>query len=175
MRHRRLLALVVVCLVAAIWGAGPAAGARPERIFVEVYDPSDVQIDEFLTDECGADVFYSAKGHNFGQLFFLRDGGVRLAFHPSFRQTLTSEYGTVETSDVGVDKISFNEVDGTVTVFGTGIHLKVKGEVYAIGLWRLTFGGPTFELLDSEYHGNFDLVEPEILGYLCGVLGPPAT
>lgn len=172
MARRRLVALLV-CAVTIVWSSpGVAHGAKPEKFPVEVFDPADVLVDDFLSEACGTTVYFSAKGHFFGQMYFLKDGGIRLAFHPSFRQTLTSEFGTVETSDVGVDKISFNE-DGTITVFGTGIHLKVKGEKYAIGLWRLTLDGETFDLIDQEYHGNFDLLAPEIEAYLCSVLGPP--
>jgi hypothetical protein len=173
MSGRRLLAALLVGAVVLVLSSGAAHGAKPEKFPVEVFDPADVVVDEFLSEACGTAVSFSAKGHFFGQAFFLKDGGIRLAFHPSFRQTLTSAYGTLETSDVGVDKISFNE-DGTVTVFGTDIHLKVKGEAYAIGLWRLTLDGTTFDLIDQEYHGKFDLLAPEIDAYICSVLGPPA-
>jgi hypothetical protein len=58
-------------------------------------------------------------------------------------------------------------------VFGTGIHLRIKGVVYAIGLWRLVFDFDTGELLEQSYHGNFDLTNPEIDQFICDQLGPP--
>ena len=70
-----------------------------------------------------------------------------------------------------MDKISVNP-DGTLLVFGTGIHLKVKGQVYAIGLWRLTFDPETGEILNQEYHGMFDVLQPEIIDAICSLLGP---
>jgi hypothetical protein len=92
--------------------------------------------------------------------------------HPSFRQTLSSEWGSITTDDRGVDKITENP-DGTISVFGTGIHLRVKGDAYAIGLWRLVIDPDTGDLLDASYHGNFGLEEPEIVPYICSRLAPP--
>ena len=57
-------------------------------------------------------------------------------------------------------------------LFGTGIHLRVKGQVYAIGLWRLTIDPETGELIDQEYHGRFDVLQPEIIEAICSLLGP---
>jgi hypothetical protein len=71
----------------------------------------------------------------------------------------------------GVDKITENP-GGTLSIFGTGIHLRVKGEAYAIGLWRLVIDPTNEGLLDASYHGNFGLEEPEILPYICARLGP---
>ena len=175
-RSRAVTLAVVLALFAAmaLVTSGGAQAAKPEKLYFDVFDPSVVEVDDFLSDECGTEVTFSASGHDFGQLFFLRDGGTRLAFHPSYRETLASEFGTIESQDVGVDKISFDDEAGTVTVFGTGIHLKVKGETYAIGLWRLTFDLATEELVgEGSYHGNFDLEQDEILDYICSVLGPP--
>ena len=176
-RRPRSVTLAVVLALFASLGlvtAGSARAAAPEKLYFDVFDPTDVTVDDFLTEECGTEVTFAADGHDFGQLFFLRDGGIRLAFHPSYRETLSSAFGTIESQDVGVDKISFDDQAGTVTVFGTGIHLKVKGDAYAIGLWRLTFDAETGEMIgEGSYSGNFDLVRDEILDYICSVLGPP--
>ena len=72
-----------------------------------------------------------------------------------------------------MDKTTLNP-DGTISVFGTGIHFRIKGEVRAVGLWRLVFDPATGELLDASYHGNFGLEAPEIEPYICARLGPPA-
>lgn len=91
--------------------------------------------------------------------------------HPSFRQTLSSQWGSITSEDRGVDKVTLNQ-DGTLSVFGTGIHLRVKGEAHAVGLWRLVIDPDTGELLDASYHGNFELEQPEIGPYICARLGP---
>jgi hypothetical protein len=44
-----------------------------------------------------------------------------------------------------------------------------------MGLWRLTIDPETGELLAQEYHGNFDLTAPEILGWVCERFGPADT
>jgi hypothetical protein len=72
-----------------------------------------------------------------------------------------SPYGFIETSVRGLDKFSLDP-DGTLSIFGTGIHLRVKGVVYAIGLWRLTVELETDEVITREYHGNFDVTRDEI-------------
>ena len=78
------------------------------------------------------------------------------------------EGATLETSDRGLDKLSLT-AEGDYLYFGTGIHLKVKGQDYAIGLWRLTFT-QDFKLIDEEYFGNFDVLYPELLDYVCDAL-----
>lgn len=177
---RRRSSVVTLCTTLAILaataltGAGGAQAAAPAKLYFDVFDPSVVEVDDFLSDECGTEVTFSAAGHDFGQMFFLHDGDVRFAFHPSYRETLASEYGTVESQDVGVDKVSLDPETGLLVVFGTGIHVKVKGDTYAIGLWRLTLDPQTGEQVgEGSYAGNFDLLRPEIIDYLCGILGPP--
>jgi hypothetical protein len=60
---------------------------------------------------------------------------------------------------------------GTLLIFGTGIRLRVKGVVYAVGLWRLTVDPESGDLIAQECHGNFDVLEPEILQTICSLLG----
>jgi hypothetical protein len=83
--------------------------------------------------------------------------------------SLTSEYGSLSTADRGVDKFSW-DADGNLLIHGTGIHLKVKGSAYSIGLWRLTIGEDG--LMSQEYHSNFGLEFPELVPYICKALGP---
>jgi hypothetical protein len=170
MKRRLFVPLVAAaCLFA---GAAPAAAVPPERVEDVTFDPSEVELDEFLTDECGFEVFASSKGHFRVTIHLDRNGDfVRAVAHPSFSTTLTSDYGSITTADRGMDRITEN-ADGTITVFGTGIHLKVKGGAHAIGLWVLVIDPVTGELLSEEYHGRFDVVEPEIVDYLCAELGP---
>jgi hypothetical protein len=96
----------------------------------------------------------TSRGGRRQTVYFNADGSFRrFVGHPNFRQTLSSEWGAITTDDRGVDKVTVNP-DGTLSVFGTGIHLRVKGEAYAIGLWRLVIDPNTDELLDASYQGT---------------------
>ena len=159
-------------LVAMLLATAPASGNKPEIVEEVHFDPTIAELDPSLSDECGFPVTFSAKGRFRGTIYFNSDGSFkRFVGHPSFRQTLSSEWASITTDDRGVDKISDNP-DGTVSVFGTGIHLRVKGEAYAIGLWRLVIDPATGELLEASYHGNFGLEQPDIVRYICARLGP---
>jgi hypothetical protein len=162
-------------LVAVMLAAAPAVAGKPLIEEDVRFDPSISEIDPFLSEVCGFAVTFSAKGRFRGTVYFNADGSFRrFVGHPSFRQTLSSEWGSITTDDRGVDKFSLNP-DGTLSVFGTGIHLRVKGEVYSIGLWRLVIDLETGELVDASYHGNFGLEQPEIDSYICERLGPPTV
>jgi hypothetical protein len=103
---------------------------------------------------------FSAKGRFRGTIYFNADGSfARFVGHPSFRKTLSSEWASITTDDRGVDKFTLNP-DGMLSVFGTGIHQRVKGEEYAIGLWRLVIDLETGELLGASYHRNLGLEQP---------------
>jgi hypothetical protein len=103
---------------------------------------------------------FSAKGRFRGTIYFNADGSfARFVGHPSFRETLSSEWASITTDDRGVDKFTLNP-DGMLSVFGTGIHQRVKGEEYAIGLWRLVIDLETGELLGASYHRNLGLEQP---------------
>ena len=102
--------------------------------------------------------------------FYNRDGSLdRVTAHPSFRSTLTGPTGTITTADVGLDRFVENE-DGTISIFGTGIHLKIKGGEKAIGLWRLVFDPETNELVSEEYHGRFDVDAEGTVQAICAAL-----
>jgi hypothetical protein len=104
--------------------------------------------------------------------FLNEDGSERRVMeNPSFVTTYTNPLtgNSVTSPDRGLDKITFNE-DGTITIHGTGIHFRHKGQFYAIGLWVLTIDGATGELLSAGYHGNFDGGVEDIVPYLCSQL-----
>lgn len=169
---RRALWAFACVLVGMLLANPSASGKKPEIVEDVRFDPTITELDVGLSEACGFPVTFSAKGRFRGTLYFNSDGSFRrFVGHPSFRQTLSSEWGSITTDDRGVDKITVNP-DGTVSVFGTGIHLRVKGEAYAIGLWRLTVDPSTGDLLDATYHGNFGLEQPEIVPYICARLGP---
>jgi hypothetical protein len=168
---RRIFLTVIGALVATALLASPAHATKP-LVIDEVRFDGTTAVDPDLSEACGFEVSVSTTGHFRGTLYFDKDGNVRLfTGHPSLSDTLTSQYASIETSDRGLDKTSVNP-DGTVLIFGTGIHLRVKGQVYAIGLWRLTFDPEAGELIDQEYHGRFDVLQPEIIEAICSLLGP---
>lgn len=166
----RNLAFITVVLAAGLLAA--QARADTPLVVDNIRFDGVTEVDPFLSEECGFPVSVSTTGHFRGTIFFDSDGNFRLfTGHPSLRETLTSPYGSIESSDRGLDKFSLNP-DGTLSIFGTGIHLRIKGVVYAIGLWRLTVDLGTGELVAQEYHGNFDVTNPEIVPTICSLLGP---
>lgn len=165
--------VVGVALAAGALGVGviaaPAVAAPPER-YKETYSWDVTEKDEYLSNECETTIMASSKGQYRETYYYDRSGDlVRVSAHPSYASVLSSEYGSLATADRGVDKFSW-DADGNLMVHGTGIHLRVKGSAYSIGLWRLTFG-PT-GVVSQEYHGNFGLEFPDIVPYLCEALGP---
>ena|SRR5215203_3634797 len=168
---RRVLLTVIGGLLAAALLASPAHATKP-LVVEDIRFDGTTAVDPDLSEACGFEVSVSTTGHFRGTVYFDKDGNFRLfTGRPSLSDTLTSPYASIETSDRGLDKTTVNS-DGTVLIFGTGIHLRVKGEVYAIGLWRLTIDPETGELIDQEYHGRFDVLQPEIIEAICSLLGP---
>jgi hypothetical protein len=153
----RIVAAAALFVGAVLAFPLPAAAVPPARVVSEVFDADVEVVDEFLTAECGFTVIARMAGHFRTTEFYNRDGSLdRVTNHPSFRSTLTSPTGTIRTADVGLDRFVENE-DGTISIFGTGIHLKLKGGEKAIGLWRLVVDPETGELISEEYHGRFDV------------------
>jgi hypothetical protein len=149
----------------------PPVGAAPPDRYQEVYSWDVSEVDEWLSAECGFTVVVSSKGQYRETYYYDRSGELlRVSAHPSYASVLTSEYGSLATADRGVDKYSF-DADGNLLVHGTGIHLKVNGTAYSIGLWRLTFDEDGV-VVSQEYHGNFGLEYPDLVPYLCEALGP---
>jgi len=165
-------------LVGSLLGVGallmvgsPALAVPPERVESEVFDADVVVVDEFLSEECGFPVTARMAGHFRVTEFYNQDGSLdRVTAHPSFRSTLTSPTTTIKTADVGLDRYVENE-DGTISIFGTGIHLKIEGGEKAIGLWRLVFDPETEELVLEEYHGRFDVDAVGTEQAICEALG----
>ena len=170
---RKVLLLVFGGLLAAVLLISPAQAVKPIIVEEETirFDGTPV-VDPDLSEACGFPVTVSTRGHIRVTEFRDKSGDTRLVTnHPSLSDTLTSPYTSIQTSDRGLDKFTENP-DGTLLIFGTGIHLRVKGQVYAIGLWRLTIDLQTGELIDQEYHGRFDVLAPEIGETICSLLGP---
>lgn len=149
--------------------AGPATAVPPEiHHFKWVNETETIPAGEL----CEFPVVVSSTGAFREAVYFNQDGSERrLVSNPSLVTTYSNPLsGTSFSSpDRGMDRVTFNP-DGTVTVFGTGIHLRVKGEIQQIGLWILTFDEATDELLSAEYHGNFDGGVEEGAAYICAKL-----
>ena len=149
--------------------AGPAAAVPPEiHHFKWVNETETIPAGEL----CEFPVVVSSTGNFREAVYFNQDGSVRREVsNPSLVTTYSNPLsGTSFSSpDRGMDRVTSNP-DGTVTVFGTGIHLRVKCEIQQIGLWILTFDEATEELLSAEYHGNFDGGVEEGAAYICAKL-----
>jgi hypothetical protein len=167
---RKVLLSVFGGLLAAALLISPAHAAKPVVVESVRFDGTP-EVDPDLSGACGFSVTVSTKGHIRVTEFRDKNGNTRLVTsHPSLTDKLTSPYTSIQTSDRGLDKFTENP-DDTVSIFGTGIHLRIKGQVYAIGLWRLTID-ENGELIDQEYHGRFDVLAPEIVETICSLLGP---
>jgi hypothetical protein len=167
---KRTLALPAA--LAALILAAPAHAAKPEVTDAFRFDGTVTELDPYFSDVCGFDVFVTTKGHFTDKVYSDNDGDFeRFVGHPSMAHTFTSEFGSLETADRGVDKITENP-DGTFRIQGTGIHFKERGGPRATGLWILTFDPVAEEIVDAEYHGSFDLENQEIDAYICSRLGP---
>ena len=167
---KRILAASALTLAAVLAISLPASAVPPERIVNEVFDADVTVEDEFLTEVCGFPVTARLAGHYRETVFFNKDGSVnRVTAHPSFRSILTSPTATITTADVGLDRYIDNE-DGTLSIFGTGIHLKIKGGTKAIGLWRLVLDLESGELVAQEYHGRFDVNAEGTAQAICAAL-----
>ena len=163
--------LVLAALLGAVvFGfAGPAAAVPPDiHHFKWVNETEAVPAGEL----CEFPVVVSSTGKFREAIYFNKDGSERRVMsNPSLVTTFSNPLTgrSLTSPDRGLDKVTFNP-DGTITVHGTGIHLRVKGEFYAIGLWILTIDEATGELLAAEYHGNFDGGVEEGAAYICSQL-----
>jgi hypothetical protein len=166
----RIAAASILAMSTALAFSLPASAAPPERTEKQVFDPDVSVVDGFLTEVCGFTVTARIAGHYSETVFFDKDGSVtRVTAHPSFRSTLSSPTATITTADVGLDRFVENG-DGTLSIFGTGIHLKIKGDTKAIGLWRLEIDLRTGELISQEYHGGFDVSAEGTAEAICEAL-----
>jgi hypothetical protein len=166
----RILGATAIAVAFGVATSSAAVAAPPERVVSEVYSADVPVVDTYLSEACGFEVIARLSGHFRVTLFFNRDGSVdRVTAHPSIRSTLTSPTATVTTMDVGLDRTVEN-ADGTISIFGTGIHLKLKGGAKAVGLWRLVVDPTTGELLSEEYNGRFDVGAAGTTQALCDAL-----
>ncbi len=153
MRVLFLLAAFVVAAVVAV----PAYASPPDVSVFKVDDSETIPAGDF----CSFPITVHSTGKFRVAVYFNRDGSVRqVSQNPSLVDTVTNPANgkTILSADRGLDKFSIN-ADGTVFLLSTGIHIKVQGVYYEIGLRKILFSGdpddPASTVLSFEQHGNF--------------------
>jgi hypothetical protein len=135
----------------------PAAADPPDVSVFKVDDSFTIPAGDF----CSFPIVVRSTGKFRVAVYFNKDGSVRqVSQNPSLVDTATNPANgrTILSSDRGLDKLVFN-ADGTVFLLSTGVHFKVKGVYYEIGLRKILFSGdpndPASTVLSFEQHGNF--------------------
>jgi hypothetical protein len=174
MRRARIL---VLSALACMLVAGPVSAAKP---MIERIPINDIGIlDEFLTDECGYDIWVDATGHvTFHWWTDAEDNTLREVNNYNVHLTFYSESGSISTRDIGADRVTYHD-DGTftVTIMGNVTSLQVPGQgrVYSdVGRLVLHFsfpdpeGPPVIDVLSAAgQHG-----EEGPVAALCEILAP---
>ena len=142
-------------LAAAVAFAAPAAADTPEISVFKVDDTFTVPAGDF----CSFPITVHSTGKMRIAVYFNRDGTVRrISQNPSLVDTATANGVTLTSADRGLDKFTFNP-DGTVFLLSTGVHFKVNGVYYELGLRKILFSGdpddPSSTVLSFEQHGRF--------------------
>ena len=115
MRRRIALILASALLLAT---AVPVAAGKPEMERIPIDDVG--LLDEFLTDECGFDVFFDGSGHITFRLLSDADGNpMREVNNFAIQIRYYSEFGEVRTRDIGPDRVRYLD-DGSITIAVTG-------------------------------------------------------
>jgi hypothetical protein len=173
MRRRITLILASALLGMAVL-APPAAAGKPESERVEI---SEIGVlDEFLTEECGTEIWLDVTGHAIFRIFSDADGNpVRELNNFAIRRTFYSENGSISTVDVGPDRAWYND-DGSIELFVTGnigsLTVPGQGKVVANTGWthlHITFpeeGDPIVDVIDEagQHWGDDIAVFCEVLG-----------
>jgi hypothetical protein len=166
MGKRGVLGIVAVAFAVA----SHSAAGRPQPMIQQFRFENEIEVIP-AGALCDFPVTVASSGHFRVAVHFNKDGSVRrIMQNPSLVTTFSANGKSFTSPDRGLDKMTLDEDAGTVTVHGTGIHLRVKGEFVAIGLWVLTFDMVTGELLSAEYHGNFDGGIEEGAAFICSKL-----
>lgn len=171
---RMIRAFMCACLLGAVLVV-PAAAVQPTMERIEV---ADGFLDEELTELCGFDVWFTATGHVTFRLMTDNDGNpVREVNNFALRLTYSSEFGSLSTTDVGPDRVTYND-DGSLDIWITGnpqsITAPGEGLVWANSGWLhilVTFdenGDATVEFIgEAGHHSGEDAGE-----IICDLLGP---
>lgn len=172
-RARALLIALTACLAIV----SPVAAGKP---IMDKFPISEAGVlDEFLTEACEFDVFLDVTGHVIFRLFVdAEDNPAREVNNFGIRLRFYSEWGSVRTVDVGVDRITYN-ADGSITQVIIGnvqsIQIPGHGRIYSdVGqtTFLITFpdpeGPPEFEVIKQA--GQHSDTDPTPL--ICEALGP---
>jgi hypothetical protein len=149
------LPFAVASIVAAAALAAPAAADTPQISVFKVDDTATIPAGAF----CSFPITLHTRGKMRVAVSFNKDGTVRqISQNPSLVDTATANGVTVTSADRGLDKFTFNP-DGTVFLLSTGVHFKVNGIYYELGLRKILFSGdpndPSSTVLSFEQHGRF--------------------
>lgn len=170
---RRFVRILGLGLLGAMLVGAPVNAGKPvmERVPID-----DTFVDEFLSEECGAEVTAQFTGHITFRVFNDANGNpVRELNNYAIGGTYRSVNGSVRFRDVGVDRVTYL-ADGSLiqVVIGNvrSFSIPGQGRVYSdVGqsTFHITFdanGDPIFELISQ--HGQHDESDVEAL---CSVLG----
>lgn len=170
---RRFARVLGLGLAAAILVGSPVNAGKPvmERVVID-----DLFVDEFLSEECGAEVTAHITGHVIFRTFLDAEGNpVRELHNFALGGTYTSANGSVQFRDVGADRITYLP-DGSLlqVVIGSVRSFSIPGQGRAYSdvgqsTFLITFdanGDPIFTLISQ--HGHHDDSDIEAL---CSVLG----
>jgi hypothetical protein len=149
------LPVTLASLAAAAALASPAAADTPQISVFKVDDTVTIPAGGF----CSFPITVRTTGKMRVAVYFNKDGTVRqISQNPSLVNTATANGVTLTTDDRGLDKFTFNP-DGTVFLLSTGVHFKVNGIYYELGLRKILFSGdpndPSSTVLSFEQHGRF--------------------
>jgi hypothetical protein len=145
----------VASLVATAALAAPAAADTPQISVFKVDETSTISAGEF----CSFPLTVRTTGKLRVAVYYNKDGTVRqFSQNPSLVNTVSANGVTITNADRGLDKFILNP-DGTVFLLSTGVHFKVKGVYYELGLQKILFSGdpndPSTTVISFEEHGRF--------------------
>jgi hypothetical protein len=168
---RRLTGVLVFVAVLTGYILGASGSTSAVQPVIRHYQLNEAQLFPSGT-LCDFPVVVGTTGKVREAAYFNKDGSLRWEVsNPSLVNTLSNSASgkSLTSPDRGMDRVTYHP-DGTFTIFGTGIHFRIKGVLYLIGRWLLTFDGATGELLSADYSGNFDVGADEALAVVCAQL-----
>lgn len=108
-----------------------AGGVSASKPMMERIPINDIGIlDEFLSDECGYDIWFDATGHaTFHSWTDADDNPLREVNNFNVHLRYYSEGGSISTRDVGADRLTYHP-DGslTIAIMGNVTPLQVPGQ-----------------------------------------------
>jgi hypothetical protein len=162
---RRSLTLLAAVAILIGLVAAPALATPPE-----VVDEGEFAVDGVLVDwmsaECGFNVYLTSEGTYTEKMFFDKDGvPATLRYHEVGKVMWTSDYG--ETWENYAANQTIDLVAGTITVTGNVWNLHAgAGGILINDSGRIVFGGPVI-IVNGPHQGFFEEYDG-----LCDALAP---